>query len=85
MNGQHTEPFDMVGWANDTLSRIHKPLKRWVPCEMCDSQGYNLKWVGVDGWREQTERDCEHCEDGYVQVEEGDSRWDEGDYLHPDE
>lgn len=77
--------YDMVGYVNDTLSKVHQPPKRWVRCEMCDGQGYYLAWQGADDWREQVERQCPHCDGGAIEIEEGDTRWDEGTHAHPND
>ncbi|MCK5316273.1 MAG: hypothetical protein KAJ55_00085 [Anaerolineales bacterium] len=79
--------IDLAANANHLLSQIHKPEppKLWVECEDCDSMGYCLKWRGFDGSREMVERTCDSCTEGYVQVEEGDSRWDKGTLAHPND
>ena len=78
--------IDIVGEVNHLLSQVHNPpaiALRWVPCELCDGQGYSLIWVGTDNRREEVESQCQYCDDGFVQVDEGDRRWDEGTFAHP--
>ena len=58
-------------------------ILKWVECEECGGQGYSLIWVGTDARREEVESQCQDCDGGYVRVDEGDSRWDEGTYAHP--
>ena len=89
MNGQ--DMADLAFAIGTGLNRMgSQPATRWVPCEDCDSMGYTFKIVGEKMCVGQggpyepviVERKCS-CDDGYVQVDEGDSRWDEGTYAHP--
>jgi len=71
---------------------IESPL-RWVDCDECGgyyqrtrtggevpNHGQGPTWMPVEyDW------ECQHCTEGYVQVDEGDGRWDEGTFAHPNE
>ena len=82
---------DMAFAIGTGLNGISQPeLLRWVPCEECDGQGYTTTIIGErmcagqGGPYEPVIREVKcSCDDGYVQVDEGDSRWDTGTYAHP--
>ena len=68
-------------------------ILRWVPCDECSGTGGGTSFSGevsnsgmgpthVPG---QVEWECRRCDHGYVQVDEGDSRWDAGTLAHPDD
>ena len=75
---------------NDALSQPVEPL-RWVPCEECGGMGYyhirtgERRCPGQGGSYEPVlvEKTCGECEDGFVQVDEGDTRWALGTLVHP--
>lgn len=61
-----------------------EPILRWVTCEDCGGMGWTLRRMAPDGIKME-ETACEACEDGYLPVDEGDSRWAEGTHAHPDD
>ena len=89
MTGQ--DMADMAFTIGTGLNAISQPEHlRWVPCEECDGQGHTFVIVGEKmcagqgGPYEPVVVECRcTCDDGYIQVDECDSRWDEGTYAHP--
>ena len=69
---------DMVWELGTGLNRMgSEPGKRWVACEECDSQGFHTIRLS------EREEKCDTCDDGYVQVEPTDERWESGTTEHP--
>lgn len=83
---------DIVAHTNHFLSQLNKPILRWVECEECDGTGGGTRQVGEQRnpgmgptWMPiEVDWTC-GCDEGYVQVDEGDSRWDAGTLAHPND
>lgn len=89
--------FDLVGEVNHLLGCMHKEppdILKWVPCEECVDGEVMIRTGermvdGMGGPYEPVEeyRDCEEpgCDEGYVQVDESDPRWEAGTFAHPND
>ena len=79
-----------LGTGLNALSQQSEEPLRWVPCEKCGGMGYyhlrtgERMCPGQGGPYEPVlvEKTC-GCEDGFVQVDEGDTRWPGGALDHP--
>ena len=66
-------------------------ILRWVECEECGGEWRQTTRYGETRNPGQgpttmpleSESECPYCTEGYVQVDESDTRWDAGTLAHP--